>query len=117
MLCRDYDSIDTHRTPLLVLDSYLALAIRAQIGHRAIAAPRFATHLRELTSKLVRKIDRHRHIFRGLVAGKTNHHTLIASADTIQLTFAESHNTICFCFQSLTYAQVDICRLLANGSR
>ena len=53
-----------------------------------------------------------RHILFRLVSGITEHHTLIACADGLDLGI---RHLILFCFQSLVHAHCDIGRLLVDG--
>ena len=74
MLAGDDHSIHTHGlVVLIVLHSDLALAIRTQIVHLAVLA-----HLGQALCQLVSQTDGHRHQLRGLIAGITEHHALIA---------------------------------------
>ena len=61
----------------LLFSSYstgdLALAVRAQIAHLAVLA-----HLGQALGQLVGQADGHGHQLRGLVAGITEHHALVA---------------------------------------
>ena len=76
MLRGDQHRIHTHRPIIIVVfDSDLGLAIRAQMRHDALVA-----NLRQTVGKTMRQIDRQRHIHVGLIRGVAEHHTLVAGA-------------------------------------
>ena len=80
MLAGDDHGIHTERLAvLIVLHGDLALAVRAQIVQLAALA-----HLGQALGQLVGQADGHGHQLRGLVAGITEHHALVAcTADLI----------------------------------
>ena len=104
MLRRNNDSVHTDRFPvLIVFDRHLGLSVRAEIIERAVL-PYFC----EAAGELVRKIDRHRHIFGRFVARITEHHALVARAVfRVVLIFAR--------FERFVDAHCDIRRLFVNG--
>ena len=75
VLAGDDHGVHTHGLVLVVLHGDLALAVRAQIAHLAALA-----HLGQTLGQLVGQADGHGHQLRGLVAGITEHHALVAGA-------------------------------------
>src|SRR5947207_12238884 len=114
MLGGDHDRIHAHRSPTIVLYRHLTFTIRTQIGHRATAAPRFTSDLRQLTCQLVSQTDRHRHQFGRLVTGKTNHHALVAGTYMLQFIFAQ-YDMLVLALQRARHTHINIRRLLADG--
>ena len=89
---------------VLVFDGYLTFSVRTKIGEK----PRFS-YFRELSREFMRKHDRHRHIFFRFVCGITEHHALIARAESIRFVAAFS------VFDGIVHAEGDIRALLVNG--
>src|SRR6266568_676908 len=75
VLRREHHGIDAHRPAVDVLDRHLRLAVGPQVGQGLVFAD-----ARQLTRQLMRQLDRHRHQLRRLVAGKAEHHALVAGA-------------------------------------
>ena len=80
MLGRKNDCVHADGLIAIVLHSDLGLSVRAEIIILS-----FLTDCGELYRKLMRKAGRKRHIFRGLVAGVTEHDSLIARAAQVRL--------------------------------
>ena len=85
---------------LIVLHCHLALSVRTKIRQSTVF-----TNLCETKNQLMGKGNGIRHIFLGLIAGKTKHHPLVPGADSIQ--FCITH-PIFLCFQSLIHAHGNI---------
>ena len=75
MLAGDDHRIHPNGLAVVVFHSHLALAVGAQIGQLAALA-----HSRQLLGQLVGQADGQGHQFGGLVAGKPEHHALVAGA-------------------------------------
>jgi len=73
VLRREDDGIDALRAPVDIFDGDLRLAVRAQVGERLVFA-----YPGELTGQQVGELDRHRHQLGRFIAGKPEHHPLIA---------------------------------------
>ena len=67
------------RDVVLVLDGHLRLAVRAQVGQRAVLA-----YLSQPPRQPVRQGDRQRHQLRGVVDRVTEHQALVAGALGVQ---------------------------------
>ena len=104
MLVGDDDGFDCYRHLVFIFDGDLCLAVRTQIMEGAILA-----HLGQLFCQLVCQRDRHRHQLWSIVAGKTEHHALVAGA--VVLLGAVG----IFCLQTFVYAQRDVAGLLVDG--
>ena len=76
MLGGDQDRINTLRFPVSVFDRDLALAVRAQPRQGAVLAD-----FGQLFAEAVREVDRHRHQGGGLIAGISEHDTLVAGTN------------------------------------
>ena len=90
-------------TGLVILNRNLSLAIRSEIGQRAVFAD-----LCQLQGQLVGQRNRIRHIFLCLIIRITEHHALVSGSDCINI---RVRHGIFFRFQRLINAQRDICRL------
>ena len=100
---------------MLVLHRHLALAVRAQILHRAAVVPGGAARLGEAACQLVRQADRRRHQLRRLVAGEADHHALVAGADRVQLGVGErAGGEAVAVLDRGAHAHVDVRALLAD---
>ena len=80
MLGGNDNRVDSCNLVIVVLDRDLALSVRTKILQGSILAD-----LRQLAAKLVRGGNCERHILRRLVAGISEHHTLVAGTDLLQL--------------------------------
>ena len=80
MLCRDEYLLDGDRLVIDIAYRHLRLAVRSQVFERAILA-----HLGETLGQAMREIDGHGHELGGFVAGKPEHHALVASAEDVEL--------------------------------
>ena len=78
MLSGNHHGIDAHRYAVIVFYRNLSLSVGIQISHDTVFS-----HFGKTFGQTVRKIDRHRHQRLRLVAGITEHHTLVAGADII----------------------------------
>ncbi len=79
VLCRDEDLVDGNRLPVDIPHGHLGLTVRAQV-----VKDLGLTHGREPLGETVSEVDRHRHQLGCLVAGITEHHALVTSADEIE---------------------------------
>ena len=75
VLAGDDDGVEPDRAVAVVLDGDLGLAVRAQVGDRAVLADRG-----EPLGQPVRQRDRQRHQLGGVVAGVAEHQALVAGA-------------------------------------
>ena len=75
VLAGDDHRVHPRRAAVAVLHGDLALSVGAQVGQRAVFA-----HLGQALGQLVGQADGQRHQFGGLVAGKAEHHALVAGA-------------------------------------
>ena len=73
VLVGNNDGFHRDRPVVLILDGDLGLAVRTQVRKGAVLA-----HLGQALCQLVRQRDGHRHQLRGVVAGKAEHHALVA---------------------------------------
>jgi hypothetical protein len=80
VLSGDHDRVQPHRVVPHVLDRYLRLAVRAQVGHGTRAAD-----LGQLAGELVREHDRQRHQLGGLAARVAEHQALVARPLPVKL--------------------------------
>ena len=109
MLSGKYHCIQTYRlVVLIVLNRNLALSIRTKVGQGSVF-----TNLGQLTGQLVSQHNCIGHILLGLVGCITEHHTLVAGADGIDLLVV---HLVLFCFQRFVNAHSDIGGLLVDGS-
>ena len=108
MLRGDDNRVDSCDLVIIVLNRDLALSVRTKIFQGSILA-----NLRQLAAKLVCSGNCKRHVLRGLVAGISEHHTLVAGTDLLQLVIC---HLVLFDFQRLVDAHRDIRRLLINRS-
>ncbi len=116
MLGRDDDRVYAHWPAVLVLHRHLALAVGSQVGERPLVGPGGAAHRRELAGQVVRQVNRRGHEDVGLVAGKADHHALVARADGIQLRVRQGTGDRALArFQRGTDAAVNVRALFANG--
>ena len=76
VLRRDHDGIDPDRREAVVFDRHLALGVGPQPGNRAILAK-----IGDPVDDPVGQGDRQRHELFGVIAGKAEHHSLIAGTD------------------------------------
>ena len=78
VLRRDDDGIHAHRAVAVIFHRDLRLAVGPQKVDNSLAA-----NLREPLHQFVRQSDRQRHQFFGLIAGETEHQSLIARASGV----------------------------------
>ena len=78
VLAGNNNGIHAHGFAVIVFNGNLALAIRAQIIHRAVFA-----HFGQALGQLVGQADGQRHQLGGFVAGITEHHALVAGTGNI----------------------------------
>ena len=76
----DQQLLDRHRTPVAIADADLSLAVRPQVGERAVLA-----NIRQSARQAVGQRDRQRHQLRRLVGGIAEHHPLIAGSGRVEL--------------------------------
>ena len=103
MLVGDDDGFNSNRNIVFILDGYLGLAVWTQIRQGAVFA-----YLCQTFCQLVCQRNRQRHQLWGIVAGKAEHHALVAGA--VVLLAAGSF----FCFQRLVNAHGDVAGLFVN---
>src|SRR5687768_11805172 len=80
VLSRDDDGIHADGLAVRILNSYLALAIWPEIRDAALLPG-----VGQLPAQILGKLDGERHQLRCLIAGETDHHALVASADRFDL--------------------------------
>ena len=75
MLGADDDGVDAKRFPaFFVFHCHLRLGVGAEVGHFLA----LATDLGQLNQQEVGEVDGERHVVLGLLAGKAEHHALVA---------------------------------------
>ncbi len=102
------DGVNALGHTVFVLDGDLRLAVRSEVLQRA-----FLAELRHAIAEFMGQGDRERHQFRRLVAGKADHHALVARADrfevVIQAFVFAAH------LDGAVNALLDVRGLLVNG--
>ena len=76
MLGGDHNGIHADRFVVFIFHRHLGFTIRTQVWQDALLA-----HLGQPTGQLMSQGNGQRHVFRGLVGGVSEHHTLVAGAD------------------------------------
>ncbi|MBT9143048.1 MAG: hypothetical protein DDT29_01447 [Dehalococcoidia bacterium] len=109
MLRRNYNGANRYWLAVLILYSYLSLAVRPQIRKDPILA-----NFRQPFCQLVSHGNRQRHQFRRLITGKAKHHPLVASPDSFHFFFAVFP---CLSFKAAVYSHGNIRRLLINRDK
>ena len=107
VLRADQDGVDAFGLAVAVFDGHLALAVRAQPGQGAILA-----QLRQAAGELVGQVDGQRHQLGRLVAGKAEHHALVAGADGLDI---DIRDLAAPDLQGLVDAHGNIAGLLGDG--
>ena len=79
VLCGNDDRIDTGNLIVIVFYSDLCLSVRAKI----FQCPVFS-HLSQSSGQFMCQRDRHRHVFRRFIAGKTKHKSLVSCTGLFQ---------------------------------
>jgi hypothetical protein len=108
MLITDQHCINTHWTPIRILDRHLALAIGAQIRQHA-----FLSQSGEAATDAMRQCYWQRHQLRRFSARKPKHHPLVARTDCCDLLIG--HKPIAAHFERTINPLSNIGRLTVNG--
>jgi len=107
VLGADQHRIHAHGAAIAIFHRHLALAIGAQPGQLAALA-----HGGQFARQVVGQVDRHGHQGGGFVAGKAEHHSLVAGANGFNFGLAYLTG---LGFHTLVHAHGNIARLGADG--
>ena len=107
MCIRDRDGADTAGLAIGVFNGHLGFAVGPHPGQCAVSA-----HFGQAAGQAVGQINGHGHQHVGFVAGKAEHHALIAGADGIDLGVAIA---VLAHFQRVIHALGDVGTLRGNG--